>query len=255
MPIRLGQLEIHAELNEICGPAGRRRLEPQAMAVLELFVAEPGRAWPRDELLDRAWPGRVVSDATLTGVISRLRRTLADAGITDVRIETRSKRGYMLILSETLSARASSRRRWLLGTAGLASILLLGALAAGVAPGLLPQERSSLDGVRLDFDITFPDDSTSKPALWLENGKAGEIRLDGVYPLAIRVVPEIVEGGLLRLRVEAASISHWAGFEQVIGLETESRFVLMSGKPDAPYDIRFVASLDDHPKPPQETPR
>lgn len=255
MPIRLGQLEIHAELNEISGPAGRQRLEPQAVAVLELLVAEPGHIWPRDELLERAWPGRVVSDATLTGVISRLRRTLDDAGVTDVRIETRSKRGYRLVHSNAPVRALTPRRSVPFLFAGLAVAILVVGLLPSVLPELFRPPPEPVDAVRLDFDITFPNGIRSEPVLWVADGKDGEIRLSGDHPLTLHVLPEFAGTGMLRLRIEAAGLSHWTGFEQVIGLGTESRFTLASRKPGARYEIRFVASLDPPPRFPQENPR
>src|SRR5690606_5722444 len=145
-----------------------QRLEPQAVVVLELLSEQPGRVWPRGELLDRAWPGRVVSDATLTGVISRLRRALSAAGVADVRIETRSKRGYVLVLSEPA---VTPRRSPLLPIAGL---LLAGFAIFVPWRSLFPPPLESLAGVRLDFAITFPDGMTSKPVLWLAPGRDGE---------------------------------------------------------------------------------
>lgn len=256
-PMRLGQLEIHAELNEITGPAGSQRLEPQAMTVLELLAGEPGRVWSRDDLLRAAWAGRVVSDVTLTGVISRLRRALADAGVADVRIETRSKRGYLLIHAAD-AATAKSRRRFpsTRAFAAFGVMLAFAALAFGTwQAGLFRQELASLDGVRLDFDITFPDGLKSEPVIWLEDGAEGEVRLSGEHPLRVRVVPAIAGNGLLHLRIEATGLSHWTGFEQVIGLGTESHFTLQSEKPQARYDVRFVASLHEPPPGPQEKPR
>ncbi|HEX7048347.1 MAG TPA: winged helix-turn-helix domain-containing protein [Gammaproteobacteria bacterium] len=251
MPIRLGQLEIHAELNEICGPAGRQRVEPQAVTVLELLAGDPGRVFSRDDLLDRAWRGRIVSDATLSGVISRLRRALVDAGVEDMRIETRSKRGYVLVHSTQ-----RSRRRTAPGRRIAVLIALIAALSTGTWYGYeLRSGLESLEGVRLDFDITFPDGEMSDAVIWLEEGSDGRISLSGEYPLDIRVIPGLAEKGLLRLRIEAGGLAHWTGFEQVIGLGTESHFILKSETANAFYSIRFVASLEPPPGLPQEIPR
>lgn len=245
MPIRRGQLEIHVELNEIAGPAGRQRLEPQAVSVLELLARETGRVWSREELLDRAWAGRVVSDATLTGVISRLRRALADAGVDDVRIETRSKRGYLLV--HAAREGVNRQRRQLHGWLVLASVALLAGIA--VAAQWFPRESGqvSLQGVRLDFDITFPNGEMSDAAIWLKEGEDGQVSLSGKYPLHIRVIPALVGDDMLRLRFEASGLAHWVGLEQVIGLGTESSFTLKSDDSSALYAIRFIASRASSP--------
>ncbi len=243
MPIRLGQLEIHAELNEIAGPAGRQRLEPQAVTVLELLAGEPDRVWSRDELLDRAWTGRVVSDATLTGVISRLRRALADAGVTDVVIETRSKRGYVLQhpVAPLVVDSGCRRKRARLAAGGVVALLLIAAITLFL-PEDSGQRLATLDGVQLAFHIIRPDGETSNPVIWLKDNRPGEIRVSGERPLAIRFVPALTLDGLLRLRVEASSGAHWVGYDQAIGLDTESRLVLRGRASGSAYDIRFTAS-------------
>lgn len=252
MPMQLGQLEIHPELNEISGPNGRERLEPQAVMVLELLAREPGRVWPRDELLARAWPGRVVSDATLSGVVSRLRRALQAAGVADVRIETRSKRGYRLSVAQAPASRDRSPQR-LPCLAGAAAALAI--LIAGLVFTMAPPALESLEGVRLDFDITFPDGERGRPVIWLEDGGEGRVVLGGPHPLEIRVVPKLTPGGLLRLRIETAGFSHWSGFEQVIALDTESHYTLRAEDGDAAYDIRFIASRAEPDSLPQQNSR
>lgn len=245
MSMRRGQLEIHPELNEIAGPGGRERIEPQAMTVLELLTREPGRVWPRSELLERGWPGRVVADSTLTGVISRLRRSLQSVGAEDTRIETRSKRGYVLVVT------TSNRRPHRVMPAAAASLAMV--FLTLVAWGLTrPPSLTSLEGVRLDFEIAGPDREIATPVIWLQEDAAGEIFLDDGEPLHIRIVPRLQADGLIRLAVEARTASHWTGFEQSVGLGTESRFELRSARPGAEYEIRFVASLADPPAYPQE---
>lgn len=244
MPLQLGQLEIFAELNEIAGPAGRRRLEPQAVTVLELLAREPGRVWSRDELLEAAWPGRIVSDATLTGVISRLRAALAAAGVRDVGIETRSKRGYVLV--EAPQSTATAHRMW---SAPIAAIIVLMVMVVGVAAYFirLPQPLQSLDGVRLAFVITASDVVHAEPVIWLQEGREGEIHVGGEHSLKLRVLPRLDATGLIRLQVEASSLSHWTSFDHVIGLDRQHEFALRADDGSDAYQVKFIASL--HPGP------
>lgn len=255
MPMRRGQLEILVELNEITGPAGSERLEPQAIAVLALLAGEPGRVWSRDELLQKAWQGRIVSDATLSGVISRLRRSLQAAGVSDARIETVSKRGYVFDRTLTAPARRRLPLPGRIGVAVVFGVALSLVLAVAWRSSVWRPQITTLDGVRLDFSITLPDGSEASPAIWLDEGHEGELRQQGDYPLSIRVLPAVTADGLLRLRFEARSVAHWTGFEQTIALDTESRFRLGGEHLAETYDIRFVASLADRPATPQEIPR
>lgn len=231
MSMKRGQLEIFSELNEIAGPGGHQRLEPQAMDVLELLASEPGKVWLREELLDSAWPGRVVSDATLTGVISRLRAALTAANVTDVCIETRSKRGYRLVLTGAAPGGStfnrSPRRMLLVASAGVV-------LALAAALFIVP--RQTLEGVSLVFDITLPSGEHVEPVIWLKEASEGSIHGQG---LDIRVVPHLESGGLVRLQFEAASLAHWAAFEHVLALGAENQFTLVSDVSSKPYRVRF----------------
>lgn len=237
------QLEIFRELNEIAGPAGRVRLEPQASAVLSLLASQPGRVWSRDELLNEAWAGRVVTDATLSGVISRLRSAFKQAGVTDVRIETRSKRGYRLVVSESppFTSSPSALRRHL--PVGLGAILLL------ITAFLLIRPVHSLEGVSLAFSITLPDGEEVAPLIWLEEASEGSIHSEGIE---IRVVPHLEDDGLVRLQFQASNLSHWAAFEHVLALGAENQFTLADSDGGRPYRVRFKLQRG---KPPQMTAR
>lgn len=252
-PIQRGQLEIHPELNEIAGPAGRQRVEPQAIAVLNLLAHEPGKVWSREALLDEAWGERVVSDATLTGVISRLRHSLRTAGVDDVRIETRSKRGYRLVIEHADSpAESGRRRRFRLIAAVPAALLAVIATTWLLWP---PPQLASLQNVKLAFEIKLPDGERISPEVWLREGTEGLIQSEGDYPLDIRFTPQLESTGLIRLSFRAATLSHWAGFDHVLALDTDNEFSLPASVPGKSYRVHFRAewvSAVDVPVRPQE---
>lgn len=233
------QLEIFEELNEIAGPCERLRLEPQAMAVLVLLAAEPERVWSRDELLDAAWPGKVVSDATLTGVISRLRRAIGQAGTQGVRIETRSKRGYRLVIAKNDEpALASRRKRW--SMAGSLGVMLI----VGSALFLL-SAGSPLKGVSLAFDITLPNGEHVAPLIWLEAESEGTISSEGID---IRIVPYPRKDGLVRLEFQASNLSHWASFDHVLAVNEENQFTLADPEGGRPYQVKFRLQRGEPPE-------
>jgi Tol biopolymer transport system component/DNA-binding winged helix-turn-helix (wHTH) protein len=72
-------------------------LEPKAIDVLALLVAEPGRLVTKQEIFDRVWPETAVSDHALTRVIAQLRRGLGDQSRDARYIETVPTRGYRWI--------------------------------------------------------------------------------------------------------------------------------------------------------------
>jgi len=96
----------------VTGPGGTVRLEPRVMEVLAALARQRGHVVPRDELLNRIWPGLVVTEYTLNRCIYQLRRQLGEvAGDGDMAgtdlIETLPKRGYRL-LAEVGARRAAA---------------------------------------------------------------------------------------------------------------------------------------------------
>ncbi|MBW3568007.1 MAG: winged helix-turn-helix domain-containing protein [Proteobacteria bacterium] len=243
MPIQRGQLEILVDLNEIRGPAGHQRLEPQAMIVLELLASAPGKVWSREQLLDSAWQGRVVSDATLTGVVSRLRRVVKAVGADGVRIETRSKRGYVLV--ESLAAVEKVQRPWAVrgyaaAIIGIALILLV--LSARLLPGKTTIHGDHLgDYVLLTFSIDTPWGETVEPIILTEQGHPGEIQMFDDQPLIIKVLPQDRGGSDVHLRFELSGISHWGTFEHVVSYGEETRLQMPVDDSGKQYDLRFTA--------------
>ncbi len=76
-------------------------LTPKAFAVLSHLAESRGRLVSKDELLDRAWAGRVVGDAALQVCIGEIRKALCDDRRNPKYIETVQKRGYRFIADVT----------------------------------------------------------------------------------------------------------------------------------------------------------
>lgn len=239
------QLEFDMASGEIAGPGGRERLEPQAMAVLDALATQRDQVVSRDALLERAWDGRIVSDSTVSAVISQLRAALRRIQADDVRIATLSKRGYRLDVmqaaDEGTRRQASWWRRGLLPGAIAGTLSLLFAVALWqFRPPVLP---SSLDGVRLDFVITLPDGNVVEPMIWLEPGTAGRIAIGDDYPLAVNVVPHVDAARRLLLDLEVSNGNHWSSNRYITALDTENRLQLREAEGPGEYDIRFSPSL------------
>lgn len=63
--------------------------------LLERLVRNPGEVVDRDELMNHAWPGRVVGQGSLNQQIYTLRQILADESEREI-IQTLPRRGYLL---------------------------------------------------------------------------------------------------------------------------------------------------------------
>lgn len=72
-------------------------VEPQVFAVLALLVENRERLVSRDELIEKVWDGRVVSDAALDSRIKSARKTLGDDGRQQRFIKTVHRKGFRFV--------------------------------------------------------------------------------------------------------------------------------------------------------------
>jgi DNA-binding winged helix-turn-helix (wHTH) protein len=78
--------------------AGKRvKLEPQVFNVLAYLIQHRDRVVTKEELLAHLWPGRFVSEATLTSRLMAARRAIGDRGREQRLIQTIHGRGYRFI--------------------------------------------------------------------------------------------------------------------------------------------------------------
>jgi TolB-like protein len=72
-------------------------LTPKMFALLALLVEERGRLLEKSEILERVWPGTVVSEACIKDYVKGLRQALGDDAASPRHIETRRGLGYQYI--------------------------------------------------------------------------------------------------------------------------------------------------------------
>ena len=132
----LEALEIDPETGLVSGPGGRERLNPKVMDVLVLMTRHPKQVVTRDELLERLWPGMVVTDDAVTRCFYLLRRQLSRAGGDShyrMLIETLPKRGYrfngevgrLIPVAPITAPAAASHRAWAIAFVIFAAIAML----------------------------------------------------------------------------------------------------------------------------------
>ena len=83
-----GELHVHGRV---------ARLTPKAAAVLTALLEGAPDLVTKEQLLNRVWSGRAISDEALTSCILELRRALDDDARNPRYIETRHRRGYRLL--------------------------------------------------------------------------------------------------------------------------------------------------------------
>ncbi|WP_116812138.1 winged helix-turn-helix domain-containing tetratricopeptide repeat protein [Steroidobacter cummioxidans] len=72
-------------------------LEPQVFALLALLVENRERVVSRDELIEKVWDGRVVSDAAVASRVKTARQALGDDGKSQQFIKTIHGNGYRFV--------------------------------------------------------------------------------------------------------------------------------------------------------------
>lgn len=97
MIFRFDDIELDTDRYELrCGGVVRP-VEPQVFALLELLVANPDRLITKDELNERIWNGRVVSEAVVNSRIRSARQAIGDDGKAQRRIRTVHRRGFRFL--------------------------------------------------------------------------------------------------------------------------------------------------------------
>jgi adenylate cyclase len=72
-------------------------MEPQALALLSLLVANNERAVLKDELIEKIWKGRIVSESAISSRIKKVRRALDDDGKSQRLIFTVHGKGFRFV--------------------------------------------------------------------------------------------------------------------------------------------------------------
>ena len=71
--------------------------EPQVFQLLQLLIENVDRAVSRDEIFQKVWQGRFISDAALSSRISLARAALGDSGKKQRYIKTVPKLGFRFV--------------------------------------------------------------------------------------------------------------------------------------------------------------
>ena len=83
-------------------------LEPQVFALLALLVENSERMVSKDEIIEKVWDGRVVSDAAVASRVKTARQALGDDGKSQHYIKTIHGQGYRFVATARAARTASS---------------------------------------------------------------------------------------------------------------------------------------------------
>jgi DNA-binding winged helix-turn-helix (wHTH) protein/Tfp pilus assembly protein PilF len=97
MRYRFGPFELDLTKVELRAEGQRRGLEPQVFALLAYLVENHERLVSRDELFEKVWDGRIVTDATLASRVKTARKALGDNGRAQRFIRTIHGQGFRFV--------------------------------------------------------------------------------------------------------------------------------------------------------------
>ena len=103
MIYQFGTFELDTATVELREGGKTRPVEPQVFALLALLVENRERLVSKEEIIEKVWDGRIVSDAALASRVKSVRQALGDDGKSQQFIRTIHGRGYRFIAN----ARAS----------------------------------------------------------------------------------------------------------------------------------------------------
>ena len=107
MLYRFAHFELDLAAVELRAEGEPVHLEPQVFAVLALLVANGERLVSKDEIVEKVWDGRAVSDAAVASRVKSARAALGDDGTTQKYIKTIHGQGYRFV-APTRAARSGS---------------------------------------------------------------------------------------------------------------------------------------------------
>ena len=97
MIYRFGPFELDLARVELRTGGEVRPLEPQVFALLAFLVEHRERLVSRDEIIEKVWDGRVVSDSAVSSRVKSARKALGDDGKAQQFIRTIHGQGFRFV--------------------------------------------------------------------------------------------------------------------------------------------------------------
>ncbi len=97
MIYRFGDFELDPAAVELRGGGEVCSLEPQVFALVTLLVENHDRLVSKDEIIEKVWDGRAVSDAAIASRVRSARQALGDNGQAQRFIKTVHSQGFRFV--------------------------------------------------------------------------------------------------------------------------------------------------------------
>lgn len=108
MRYRFEPFELDTDAAELRVDGAARAIEPRVFALIALLVENRDRLVSKDELLEKVWDGRIVSDAAVSSCIKSARQALDDDGQSQRVIRTIHRKGLRFVAEVRVVADATA---------------------------------------------------------------------------------------------------------------------------------------------------
>ncbi|TNF87318.1 MAG: winged helix-turn-helix domain-containing protein [Gammaproteobacteria bacterium] len=98
---RFGRCELDSDRHRLLVAGIERHVEPQVFDLLQFLVEKGDVVTTHDELIERVWKGRIVSDSAISVRINAARKVVGDTGSRQAVIKTVPRRGFRLAIDVT----------------------------------------------------------------------------------------------------------------------------------------------------------
>src|SRR5882762_5466680 len=109
MIYQFGPFELDMATVELRNASKPCSLEPQVFALLALLVENRERLVSKEEIIDKVWDGRVVSDAAVASRVKSVRQALGDSGKSQQFVRTIHGQGYRFVAEARASHGTAAR--------------------------------------------------------------------------------------------------------------------------------------------------
>lgn len=245
MIFRSGNCSIDVERHELHLHGQPTPVEPQVFDLVVLLVTNHHRLVTKDEIVEKIWQGRAISDATLSSRIRAARKAIGDDGKTQSMIRTVQKRGFRFVapvieqsqfgIDGSSAAHARPDTRHSRGRA---------------MPARFRQDIKycqTADGVRLAYTQTGSGPPLVKAGNWLSH-----LEFDWVSPVWSHVLYRLSQHhALLRYDARGSGMSDWVvprlsfdawveDLETVINAAGVERFPLLGISQGCPVCVEYA---------------
>jgi TolB-like protein/Flp pilus assembly protein TadD len=97
MKMTVASYSIDMSAREIRNGDAAVPVEPKVFDLLQMLIEHRARVVPKDEMIERLWDGRAISDAALSSCVKAARRALGDDGQRQCMIRTVARRGFRFV--------------------------------------------------------------------------------------------------------------------------------------------------------------